>query len=1007
DASITLANPTKTGYTFNGWYNNAELSGTAVTTIDTTTAANIELWAKWTVRGYATNYYLYEGINNANNPTSYTVEYEDISLQAPTRGSFTFEGWYTSSAFTGEPITTIDTSQAKNLYFYAKWSEQDADGKYGYPLVLKSDGLYFNNRLLATNDPVLGGGSYSWVSSTKTLTMTNVSFTTGAIGAVTLDLSTITNVNLVLSGTNTFSTDSSSKRTMYTKGVNITGLTGKDADSLVLVSTDSGTFGNDDDVTINNITLDFRAEDDYAFYIGDFLNCNIENSIVNIQSSGSGVFCSYGSETSINHSVFNITNPKYLGFYGSTLKNINLIINDSDLSMNVGTGFYGTKLNISEDSRITVTATTQIFGSSTSLASLPDSYTWWANTAAEVPEGNGTSSDVTPYVKDTTHKYLKIVGSEYEEYVEPEPPTEYTITYNLNGGDNHLSNPATYTIEDADITLADPIKTGYTFGGWYNNFELSGTAVTTIDTSTAANIELWAKWTVDSYTATYNLNGGTNNASNPATYTIEDSYIPLSAPTKDGYIFEGWFDNADCDDERVDVINPYIHTNIELWAKWTLIPTSPTITHNSGDTTFELTANGFTMVSMSVAYIGSKDAANLDWAKFNALGLVYKTQNGNSGYIKYLSPADGEYAFEYNGYYAVYVKYVNGAGKTVSKCSTYFVEGNVNVFVKPALTQNDNTVTLALNDGNVTAVNMIYTGNVQLEINDWNTFVAEGQKRPSENTAKGYIKFANPQDASEFALTMPGYYTFYVKYSKNAESNVYRADYYTFQSSVTDADIAPTITHNSGDTTFELATNGFTMVSMSVAYIGNEDASNLDWAKFNELGLAYKTMNGNNGYKKYLNPADGEYAFEYSGYYAVYVKYVNGAGKTVSKCLTYFVEGGENVFVKPALTQNDNTVSLTLNSGNVTVVEMIYTGDVQPEIADWNTFVAEGQKYPVENTTKGYIKFTNPQDASEFALTMPGYYTFYVKYTKSAESNVYYADYFTFQSSVTDTDVAA
>ena len=41
-----------------------------------------------------------------------------------------------------------------------------------------------------------------------------------------------------------------------------------------------------------------------------------------------------------------------------------------------------------------------------------------------------------------------------------------TITYELNGGENDATNPATYTVESGDITLADPTRDGYTFLGW-------------------------------------------------------------------------------------------------------------------------------------------------------------------------------------------------------------------------------------------------------------------------------------------------------------------------------------------------------------------------------------------------------------------------------------------------------------------------------------------------------------------------------------------------------------
>ena len=111
-------------------------------------------------------------------------------------------------------------------------------------------------------------------------------------------------------------------------------------------------------------------------------------------------------------------------------------------------------------------------------------------------------------------------------------PTVYTITYNLDGGTNDAANPATYTIEDADIVLADPTKTGYDFAGW--------TPSDTIPAGSTGDKVFDATWTPTVYTITYNLDGGTNDAANPATYTIEDVDIVLAAPTKAGYDFAGW-----------------------------------------------------------------------------------------------------------------------------------------------------------------------------------------------------------------------------------------------------------------------------------------------------------------------------------------------------------------------------------------------------------------------------------------------------------------------------------
>ena len=122
--------------------------------------------------------------------------------------------------------------------------------------------------------------------------------------------------------------------------------------------------------------------------------------------------------------------------------------------------------------------------------------------------------------------------------------SEYNITYNLNGGTNPAGVRTKYTIETDDYTLPTPTRTGYTFGGWYTNSSLTGNAVTQITKGSTGNKTFWAKWTAVEYSITYSLDGGTNNAFNPATYTIETATITLADPTRTGYTFGGWYSDA-------------------------------------------------------------------------------------------------------------------------------------------------------------------------------------------------------------------------------------------------------------------------------------------------------------------------------------------------------------------------------------------------------------------------------------------------------------------------------
>ena len=111
-------------------------------------------------------------------------------------------------------------------------------------------------------------------------------------------------------------------------------------------------------------------------------------------------------------------------------------------------------------------------------------------------------------------------------------PTNYSITYNLNGGTNNPANPSVYNVESSAINLADPTRTGYTFAGW--------SPTGSIPSGSTGNKEFTASWTAIDYSITYDLAGGVNDAANPSSYTIETPTFSLNNPTREFYTFAGW-----------------------------------------------------------------------------------------------------------------------------------------------------------------------------------------------------------------------------------------------------------------------------------------------------------------------------------------------------------------------------------------------------------------------------------------------------------------------------------
>lgn len=141
----------------------------------------------------------------------------------------------------------------------------------------------------------------------------------------------------------------------------------------------------------------------------------------------------------------------------------------------------------------------------------------------------------------------------------------YEITYELDGGINHAGNHKIFTIKDS-ITLQNPTKAGYIFKGWYTDSEFNN-QITEIEQGTTGNRTLYAKWELETYTITYNLDDGINNSANPNIYTIEVDTITLQEPTKENYTFKGWYIDNEFNNQITNIEKGTMG-DIILYAKW-------------------------------------------------------------------------------------------------------------------------------------------------------------------------------------------------------------------------------------------------------------------------------------------------------------------------------------------------------------------------------------------------------------------------------------------------------
>ncbi len=115
-----------------------------------------------------------------------------------------------------------------------------------------------------------------------------------------------------------------------------------------------------------------------------------------------------------------------------------------------------------------------------------------------------------------------------------------------------------------------PILTrpGYNFDGWKDE---GGKTVTSSNVATKHE-SIFSAWTINTYTITYNANGGNVNPASQ-TYTVNDTLV-IPMPTRSGYTFQGWtVTSAEGNWELNGICSPgevpaRMYGNVTLTAQW-------------------------------------------------------------------------------------------------------------------------------------------------------------------------------------------------------------------------------------------------------------------------------------------------------------------------------------------------------------------------------------------------------------------------------------------------------
>ena len=163
-------------------------------------------------------------------------------------------------------------------------------------------------------------------------------------------------------------------------------------------------------------------------------------------------------------------------------------------------------------------------------------------------------------VKSTGTKQIQYYKKAYSDSTACEQKTFYVrqITFDSQGG-SRVEPQLIWTtynslIPGAAVQCAvtepqEPVREGYTFGGWYRDAECTDSRKFDFDTQSqlVTDTTLFAKWIPNSYRVYYNL-----SLPDGSVYEPEDMYktyvhgqeLTMPVPSQEGYVFCGWYDNA-------------------------------------------------------------------------------------------------------------------------------------------------------------------------------------------------------------------------------------------------------------------------------------------------------------------------------------------------------------------------------------------------------------------------------------------------------------------------------
>lgn len=165
-------------------------------------------------------------------------------------------------------------------------------------------------------------------------------------------------------------------------------------------------------------------------------------------------------------------------------------------------------------------------------------------------------------------------------YVLPAVTWQWTVSYNANGGSGAPASQTKTYGSNLTLSSTKPTRTGHTFLGWSTSSTATSATYQPGGTYTSnSGATLYAVWKINTYTVSYNANGGSGAPGNQTKTYGSNLTLSSTKPTRTNYNFKGWSKDKSATSPTYSAGGVYTEdAAVTLYAVWELAYWAPKIT---------------------------------------------------------------------------------------------------------------------------------------------------------------------------------------------------------------------------------------------------------------------------------------------------------------------------------------------------------------------------------------------------------------------------------------------